>query len=177
MNDSMISAQEMIMTAYANIEKSKLEQNNNLLKFWRTTLESIRSNAKNGENLGANLYSHSRIIDLKNGILLVEADHPGWIQTLRLYQKYILKGLNQKIPDLKISSLAFRLKGTNAELHSNISEEKIRNDLEKKIQKEDEILQKFDEKRVSNSENQKTLHENLQKILDKLKTDILETEN
>ena len=177
MNDSMISAQEMIMTAYANIEKSKLEQNNNLLKFWRTTLESIRSNAKNGENLGANLYSHSRIIDLKNGILLVEADHPGWIQTLRLYQKYILKGLNQKIPDLKISSLAFRLKGTNAELHSNISEEKIRNDLEKKIQKEDEILQKFDEKRVSNSENQKTLPENLQKILDKLKTDILETEN
>ena len=43
-----LSAQEMIMTAFTNIERAEVEKNNKLLKTWRVTLESIRSNAKNG---------------------------------------------------------------------------------------------------------------------------------
>ena len=181
--DNVISAEEMIMTAFTNIERAEVEKNNKLLKTWRVTLESIRSNAKNGENLGVNLYSHSRIIDLKNGILLVEADHPAWIQTLRIYQKYIITGLKRGVPDVKISSLAFRLRGTNAELHSQLTEEKIRSDIEERIQKEEKVIQEFDEKNRAasalsaqngdNSPQNKEIPENLKKILDRLKTDIL----
>ena len=181
--DNLISAEEMIMTAFTNIERAEVEKNNKLLKTWRVTLESIRSNAKNGENLGVNLYSHSRIIDLKNGILLVEADHPAWIQTLRLYQKYIITGLKRGVPDVKISSLAFRLRGTNVELHSQINEKKIRSDIEERIHKEEKMIQEFDEKNrtsvvnsVQNSDSSspnKEIPENLRRILDRLKNDIL----
>lgn len=181
--DNLISAEEMIMTAFANIERAEVERNNKLLKTWRATLESIRSNAKNGENLGINLYSHSRVVDLKNEILLVEADHPAWIQTLRIYQKYILTGLKRGVPDVKISSLAFRLRGTNVELHSQIDEEKIRSDIEERIRKEEKVLHDFDEKNrtvpsnsaqneESPSQNKK-IPENLRQILDRLKEDIL----
>ena len=177
--DNLIPAQEFIMTAFNNIERAEFEKNNKLLKTWRTTLESIRSNAKNGENLGANLYSHSRIIDLKNGILLIECDHPAWIQTLRLYQKYILTGLNRSLPDIKISSLAFRLRGSNAELHLQVTEEKIRSNIETRIQAEEKIIKEFDEKNQKNKENSnsplqsKEIPENLRQILARLKEDIL----
>lgn len=181
--DNLISAEELIITAFANIDRAEAERNNKLLKTWRTTLESIRSNAKNGENLGVNLYSHSRVIDLKNEILLIEADHPAWIQTLRIYQKYILTGLKRGVPDVKISSLAFRLRGTNAELHSQINEEKIRSEMEERIQKEEKVIQEFDEKnRIVSAESEKKdespsqnkkIPENLRQILDRLKEDIL----
>ncbi|MBB5225082.1 DUF721 domain-containing protein [Treponema ruminis] len=184
--DNLISAQEMIMTAFTNIERAEVEKNNKLLKTWRFTLESIRSNAKNGENLGINLYSHSRVIDLKNGILLIEADHPAWIQTFRIYQKYILNGLKRGVPDVKISSLAFRLRGSNVELHSQMKEEKIRSNIEERIQKEEKVIQEFDEKNknLENSQSQdgensknstqnKEIPQNLRQILDRLKADIL----
>ena len=184
--ENLISAQEMIMTAFTNIERTEVEKNNKLLKTWRFTLESIRSNAKNGENLGINLYSHSRVIDLKNGILLIEADHPAWIQTFRIYQKYILNGLKRGVPDVKISSLAFRLRGSNVELHSQMTEEKIRSNIEERIQKEEKVIQEFDEKNknLENSQSQdgensknstqnKEIPQNLRQILDRLKADIL----
>ena len=64
----------------------------------------------------------------KNGVLLVEADHPGWIQYLRMYQKFIIKGLNMNLPDLKITSLAFRVTGQKVNLsesyNSQIQNEK-----------------------------------------------------
>ncbi|MBR1723208.1 MAG: DUF721 domain-containing protein [Treponema sp.] len=174
-NDFFIPASEMIMTAFSNIEKAELENNNKLLKTWGMTLKSIKSSGRNGENLGANLYSHSRIIDLKNGILLVEVDHPGWIQTLRLYQKYILTGLKRNVPELSISSLAYRLRGTKVELHSKISEDKIRNDIEERLLKEDEIIRKFDAGRenIIKADIKKEIPENLNEILDRLKNYIL----
>ena len=141
-NENIISINEMLSLVCDNIEKAELEKNNKLLKSWKFVVSSIKSSGINGENLGANLYAHSRVIDLKNGILLVECDHPGWIQTLRLYQKYILTGLRRGVPDTKISSLAFRLRGTNAELHTEISEEKIRSEMQSKIEKEDEVIRK-----------------------------------
>lgn len=171
------------MTAFTNIERAEMEQNNQLLKSWKYVVSSIKSHSINGENLGINLYSHSRIIDLKNGILLVEADHPGWIQTFRMYQKYILTGLKRGVPELKISSMAFRLRGTDVELHNQISEEKIREEFKQRLEKEDEILQKFDSKNQSrdssilentkNSDEKKQIPENLRQILDRLKSDIL----
>lgn len=184
MNDeNLISAQEMIMTAFTNIERTEFEKNNKLLKSWKFTVQSIKSNSPNGKNLGENLYFHSHIVDLKNGILLIECDHPGWIQTLRLYQKYILTGLRKSVPELKISSLAFRIRGTKARLHKEDFHEEIKKEMELKIQKEEEIIRNFDEKKSESmsserkndmsSEEKKELPENLQRILDRLKYDML----
>jgi hypothetical protein len=146
MNDfNLISAQEMIMTACTNIELAEMERNNNLLKSWKYVVSSIKSNAVNGENLGMNLYTHSRIIDLKNNILLVETDHPGWIQYLKMYQKYILNGLKLNLPDLKITHLAFRVAGEKVSLSESYENQlkKERKEMEAKIDRQEKELAKY----------------------------------
>lgn len=179
-NEKYVDAKEMIMTAFSNIERAELENTNKLFKSWKYVIQSIKSKAENGENLGMNLYAHSRIIDLKNGILLVEADHPGWIQTLRIYQKYIITGLTRGVPESKINSLAFRLKGTDVELHNKITEEKIRSDMKQRMENEQKAIDSFDAKNnVKNSEisqEKKPLPENLQRIFDRMKNDMLTKE-
>lgn len=177
-DDNIITASSMIDFAYSNIEKKNFEQSNKLFKFWRITLESIKSNSKNGQNLGMNLYSHSRIIDLKNGTLLIEADHPAWIQTLRIYQKYIITGLKRNIPETKIENMVFRLRGTNVALHS-VDNEKMdrieRQKLEKKIAEEEKVINKFENSSSDSDkfDTPKKLPEELQKIFDRLKNDML----
>ena len=52
---------------------------------------------------------HSKIQDFKNGILFVEADHPGWIQLFQTKDKKLLSGLQKMFPELGISKIVFKL--------------------------------------------------------------------
>ncbi|MCL2374236.1 MAG: DUF721 domain-containing protein [Treponema sp.] len=52
---------------------------------------------------------HSRIRELERGLLLVEADHPGWIQLLKTKQADILSVVQRRYPELDIQAIAFRL--------------------------------------------------------------------
>ncbi|MDR1278893.1 MAG: DUF721 domain-containing protein [Treponema sp.] len=52
---------------------------------------------------------HSRIRDLERNILLVEADHPGWIQILQTKGHKLLEDLQCQFPDLAITGISFRL--------------------------------------------------------------------
>ena len=52
---------------------------------------------------------HSRIHELERGVLLVEADHPGWIQILQMKQNELLLAVQRRYPDLEIRGIAFRL--------------------------------------------------------------------
>ena len=52
---------------------------------------------------------HSQIKELERGVLLVEADHPGWIQILQTRQGELLSAVQKKFPDLGIRGIAFRL--------------------------------------------------------------------
>ena len=52
---------------------------------------------------------HSRIRELERGLLLVEADHPGWIQILQTKQREILSAVQRRYPELEIKGIAFRL--------------------------------------------------------------------
>ena len=53
--------------------------------------------------------SHSKIAELERGILLIEADHPGWIQILQTKQSELLSAVQRRYPDLGIQAIAFRL--------------------------------------------------------------------
>lgn len=53
--------------------------------------------------------AHSRISDLKGTLLIVEADHPGWIQILQTKQATLLKLIQRKYSDLTITGISFRL--------------------------------------------------------------------
>jgi hypothetical protein len=53
--------------------------------------------------------AHSRIRELEHGVLLVEADHPGWIQILQTKQAELLLAVQRRCPDLDIRGIAFIL--------------------------------------------------------------------
>ena len=52
---------------------------------------------------------HSRIRELERGVLLVEADHPGWIQILQTKQAELLSVVQRRYPGQGIRGIAFRL--------------------------------------------------------------------
>lgn len=58
---------------------------------------------------GESLAAHSRPVDLRNGIVYVEASHAGWIQLLQMEQDRILDSMKKSFPDLGIRGIAFRL--------------------------------------------------------------------
>jgi hypothetical protein len=60
--------------------------------------------------------SHSRIVELECCVLLIEADHPGWIQILQTKQQDLLVEFQQRFPDLTITGISFRLSRAPLEL-------------------------------------------------------------
>ncbi|MDR2479688.1 MAG: DUF721 domain-containing protein [Treponema sp.] len=52
---------------------------------------------------------HSRIKELDRGILLVEADHPGWIQILQTQENNILDDFRRRFPGMDISGISLML--------------------------------------------------------------------
>ena len=58
---------------------------------------------------GTRLGEHSRPADIRHGILIVEAEHQGWMQLLQLQQDRILEEIGRRFPELEIGGIAFRL--------------------------------------------------------------------
>src|SRR5574344_183851 len=120
MDDNVIPFSQLISNTFKNIKCKDIENANIVFDVWKKVLYSIKGvgNSLHPENPyeGQNLYEHSRIVDFKNGMLLIEADHPGWIQLLQMHKQYILNGLNKASPDLHINTIVFKLKGKKAEL-------------------------------------------------------------
>lgn len=58
---------------------------------------------------GEQLAGHSRIVELEHAVLLVEADHPGWIQILQMKEAGLLAAVQRRFPELTINGIAFRL--------------------------------------------------------------------
>jgi hypothetical protein len=84
-----------------------------------------------------------------------------------MYNSYILRGLKQKVPELEIKYLSFRLKGTNFKL----PDVEMPNNKFETIEKE-ELIKNFD----VNKDLPKDLMENFNKLkkeIDKIKKDIL----
>jgi hypothetical protein len=74
-------------------------------KGWARFFSSWRSSA------GDQLAAHTRPVDVKNGIVIVEAEHPGWVQLLQLRQESLLEAIKKAFPELGIRGIAFRLAG------------------------------------------------------------------
>lgn len=136
MSDEFMSGAQMITRVFNNISSQDIEKSSKIQQAWQTTVSKISGN---GEKLAA----HSSIVDLKNGILLVESDHPGWNQMLQMHKKFILTGLNRLSGGVKIESLAFRVKGSDASLTN--SDEVARRAVEKYAQKIEAEQKKLEE--------------------------------
>jgi hypothetical protein len=60
---------------------------------------------------GERLSSHSRVVEVENGIVIVEAEHPSWIQLLQMRQEEMLCAIEKGWPELAVKGIAFRLRG------------------------------------------------------------------
>lgn len=99
--------------------------------------------------VGERYYSHSHPLDIKNGILIVEAEHSGWIHLMQFQAGNIQKKINAKYPELRITGIVFRLYN--------------------QIVQEPEQKQKANQEKFNQAEPEtpKELHEVLNKIEDK----------
>ena len=136
---------------------------NELPNVWRSVVSKIGK--KNDEipgeeniTLGEKLAANSHVVDLKNGVLLVEANHSGWIQYLKFNQKFILQGLKWALPDLQIKGLAFRVAGSSANLSDTYENQvkKARSELDAKIEKQEKELAQLENKQLVQKNEEKT---------------------
>ncbi|MDA8425755.1 MAG: DUF721 domain-containing protein [Treponema sp.] len=58
---------------------------------------------------GDRLAAHSRIVEIERNFLIVEAEHPGWIQLLQLRQSELLASVQRRFPELSLRGIVFRL--------------------------------------------------------------------
>ena len=150
---------ELINSAFENIHYSDMQEADSVVNVWKKVLLRIKSNSNPNE--GQNLSDHSRIVDLKNGLLIVEADHPGWINLLQLHKNYILRGIKMELPALTVNNIAFKLKGRKDDIYgSRPSEGQIQKTLEKRFE-EEEIQLKKAEKEQNISLNQQKKNQEL----------------
>jgi hypothetical protein len=61
--------------------------------------------------VGTRLAAHSHVADVDKGLLVVEAEHPGWIQLLQVRQSSILGEVSKCFPELGLKGIVFRLSG------------------------------------------------------------------
>jgi predicted nucleic acid-binding Zn ribbon protein len=58
---------------------------------------------------GESLATHARLIDVQKGVLLVEVDHPGWLQILQMRKAPLLEAARSAAPLADIVGLRARL--------------------------------------------------------------------
>ncbi|RKX74059.1 MAG: hypothetical protein DRP87_17715 [Spirochaetes bacterium] len=81
-------------------QKSNIDFSSNFYSFFRSWSHIA------GEDLSA----HSDVVDINNNTVIVEVDHPGWMQMLQMNQKSLLREIKKMYPELHIKEIRFRLR-------------------------------------------------------------------
>ncbi len=81
------------------LDKKQLDAAKTYSSFFRSWENIV------GENIGA----HSQVMDVRNHTVLVEVDHPGWIQMIQMNYQRILKAIQTRYPELNVKKIHLRL--------------------------------------------------------------------
>ena len=87
---------DVLQSVFTRLEKEKLVSRETVDTHWRTAA-------------GARAFGHSRPASLKKKVLTVRVDSSGWMQTLVLEKRKILKQLKRAIGKDKIADIHFRI--------------------------------------------------------------------
>jgi len=115
---------------------------------------------------------HSRIKDLENGILLIEADHPGWKQILQAKQEKLLYDFRYRFPDMNISGIALKLSSGEQQL---VKEDLTHRTADSQHKDANEDLEKSEEK-LNNKSIEEIKDEAFKEKLKKLEQTIADRE-
>ena len=62
-----------------------------------------------GEIAGPELGSRTRVVEVEDGVIVVEVDHPGWLQMLLLKKRSLLEAARKAVPGGRIEDLRGRV--------------------------------------------------------------------
>ncbi len=71
--------------------------------------------------VGDQIADHAEPVDIRGSALIVEADHPGWVQMVMMSQSRILEQLKQHYPELAITGLHIRVAGDRAAVQAEVA--------------------------------------------------------
>ncbi len=60
---------------------------------------------------GHELGSRSRVVEVEDGVVIVEVDHPGWLQMLQLRKRALLEAARRAVPGARIEDVRGRIGG------------------------------------------------------------------
>ena len=121
----------------SDVGKKRMEESSSFASKWKEIITSIRSVVN--PDCGDSMYFHSRVVDIKGSTIILQVDHPGFIQLFETHKKYILRGIGMKIPQLNVSNISYRLdKKDDYNTQRDVTREEMRNAVEKQSPKEDE---------------------------------------
>jgi hypothetical protein len=88
----------------------------NLLKKVKTYSGVFSAWAEITQHCGiAAAAGYSRVRELEKGVIVVEADHPGWVQLLQTKARWILRDARRRFPELDIRGISFTLSKPDAQ--------------------------------------------------------------
>jgi hypothetical protein len=115
---AIVSASEMVAAAFGATAGAVVGEHAALVEAWAATLKGLKKTAAASDDAdarsetaatyGENLLSHCAVKSLKNGLVTVETDHPGWAQLLSYHRTYILAGLSKRLSGAAITAIAFK---------------------------------------------------------------------
>ncbi|MDR0568203.1 MAG: DUF721 domain-containing protein [Spirochaetaceae bacterium] len=99
----MKKAGELLSFFFDNPTVEQFQRYTALCEFWRDRMKMHKIAAA---------VDHTKIARFERHILLVEADHPGWIQILQSKQRELLHEFQRRFPEILMSGISFRLSRT-----------------------------------------------------------------
>jgi hypothetical protein len=99
MGDSRVKDISTLLSSF--FDKDKLQRGERYSEFFSSWPALV----------GPRLAAHSHVADVDKGLLVVEAEHPGWIQLLQMRQSGILEDVARRYPELRLRGIVFRLSG------------------------------------------------------------------
>ena len=61
------------------------------------------------EIAGLDLAAHVRPVDIKNGSVILDVDHPGWMQRLQMKKRRIIQEIRRRFPELGVTNMYMRV--------------------------------------------------------------------
>jgi predicted nucleic acid-binding Zn ribbon protein len=58
---------------------------------------------------GSELGRRSRVVEVEDGVIVVEVDHPGWLQMLQLKKRALLEAARKAVPSGRFEDLRGRM--------------------------------------------------------------------
>ncbi len=88
----MKKASDFIDILVNSYQMDKHSSSINLFSAWRTIA-------------GEDVASHATLKDIEDGVLIIEVDHPGWLQLVLLQKKKIIASVHRDFPELHIKDI------------------------------------------------------------------------